>query len=265
MPSTIRRQFERLFEFEASLARRWAAAAHRRLFLVQWGMGREPEHFDHSIDLFYRLPIEGASFWLERGVFGSLAMKGGDTLELACGDGFNAKHFYAGKSRRVVAVDFDPAAIRTARRKNPAANVTYMLADIREGLPVGGFANVVWDAAIEHFTQKEIRSVLCQIKTRLTPDGILSGYTIVAPQDGSKMHTDHEYEFADTADLERFLTPHFRNVRVFETECSERRNLYWWASDGAIPFSQGWQQDDMRCAMPMTRKNSADHLSQACD
>lgn len=236
-----KRIFEEIFAAEAYLARRWVASSHKRLFMAQWGLKPEPEHFDHSIDLFYRLPVEGASFWLERGVFGSLAMKGGDTLELACGDGFNAKHFYAAKSARVIAVDFDPAAIRTAMRKNPAANVIYLLADIREGLPMGSFSNVVWDAAIEHFTPEEIHSILRRVKERLMPDGVFSGYTLRALPNGRRSHPDHEYEFVDPADLERFLTPHFRNVRVFETDCSERQNLYWWASDGPIPFSEDWQ------------------------
>ncbi len=41
-------------------------------------------------------------------------------------------------------------------------------------------------------------------------------------------------------DLKRFLTPHFKNVRVFETIYPERHNLYFWASDAVIPFASDW-------------------------
>jgi SAM-dependent methyltransferase len=173
--------------------------------------------------------------WLERGVFGALALKGGDVLELACGDGFNARNFYSLRSRRVISCDFDP----TARRKNAAPNVEFMQADIRNAMPKGTFDNIVWDAAIEHFTPNEIASIMCDIKARLVPDGVLSGYTIVERAGGKQLHT-HEYEFQDMADLHRFLAPHFTNVKVFETFYPTRHNLYFWASDGTIPFAAEW-------------------------
>jgi hypothetical protein len=43
------------------------------------------------------------------------------------------------------------------------------------------------------------------------------------------------------ADLKRFFTPHFKNVTVFETIFPERHNLYFWVSDGIIPFSDEWE------------------------
>jgi 2-polyprenyl-3-methyl-5-hydroxy-6-metoxy-1,4-benzoquinol methylase len=180
------------------------------------------------------------SLWLERGVYGSLALKGGRLLELSCGDGFNAKHFYAHRSKEVVACDFDPTAIRTARRKNHAPNISYVLADIRTRMPAGQFANITWDAAIEHFTPEEIAAIMRNIKERLTGDGILSGYTLVESASGVKALHQHEHEFKDMRDLQRFLAPHFRNVRIFETIYPSRHNLYFWASDAAIPFSADW-------------------------
>ena len=229
-----------LAELEAGVARRWTASAHRRLMKIQWSISPQPEHFDHHIDLFYQWLATRSAFWLERGAFGSLALKGGEVLELACGDGFNARNFYSLRSRSVVACDFDPAAIRTARRKNAAPNVRFELADIRSAMPPGVFANVVWDAAIEHFTPAEIAGIMRAIKARLTPDGILSGYTIVEQASGQKMLSHHEYEFKGKEDLRSFLTPHFRNVSVFETVYPTRRNLYFWASDGEVPFGPGW-------------------------
>jgi SAM-dependent methyltransferase len=236
----IKPVLERLLYWEASIARWWVANVHYRLFLVQWVLPPQPEHFDHHIDLYFQWLTSRNALWLERGVYGSLALQGGDVLELACGDGFNARNFYSLRSRKVVACDFDQAAIDKARRKNRHPNVQYVLADIRTDMPLGTFQNVVWDAAIEHFTPEEIDGVLKTIKERLAENGLLSGYTIVEDASGNKALTHHEYEFKDKMDLLRFLEPYFDNVTVFETIYPSRHNLYFWASDGVLPFGDGW-------------------------
>ncbi len=234
---------EMLAQIEARLAAGWAAGAHRRLKAVQWGLPPQPEHFDHHIDLYYQWGAARRGWWLERGVFGSLALRsGGRLLELACGDGFNARYFYSACCTSVVACDFDPRAIATARRKNAATNISYVLADIRTAMPAGVFDNIVWDAAIEHFTPAEIAALMQAIRTRLGSGGVLSGYTIVERADGVKSLSHHEYEFKDKTDLLRFFTPHFANVTVFETVYPERHNLYFWASDGTLPFHSQWPQ-----------------------
>jgi len=209
---------------------------------IQWSLPPQPEFFDHNIDLFYLWLAKRNSLWLERGVFGSLALRERRVLELACGDGFNARNFYSLRSEHIIACDFDPKAIKTARGKNGASNIEYLLADIRTEMPGGKFENVIWDAAIEHFTPDEIMKILDDIKSRLTDDGILSGYTIVERADREKSLSHHEYEFKSKEDLLRFLTPHFRNVMVFETEYPERHNLYFWATDGILPFSPSWSK-----------------------
>lgn len=239
--SLPKRFLEWVFDLEANIAKRWVSSAHKRLMFAQWGVQPAPEWFDHSIDLYYQWPKTANSLWLERGVFGSLALKGGKLLELSCGDGFNAKHFYAHRSREVIACDFDPTAIKAATQKNCADNISFVLADIRDQMPIGEFENIVWDAAIEHFTPEEIESIMLNIKDRLTVDGVLSGYTIVERGDGKKHIHQHEYEFKDMNDLKRFLTPHFKNVRVFETIYPSRHNLYFWASDSTIPFDLDWK------------------------
>ena len=172
--------------------------------------------------------------------FWKLGFKGGGVLELACGDGFNARNFYSIHSKNVVACDFDPTAIRTAKKKNKAKNVEFILCDIRSDMPNGKFENIVWDAALEHFTENEIGKILKNIKDRLTDDGVLSGYTIVEKQDGSKSLDQHEYEFKNKEDLLRFFTPHFNNVTIFETLYPSRHNLYFWASNWTLPFRNNW-------------------------
>ena len=232
---------EALFSLEARLAERWAAGANHRLFLAQWGILPVPEFFEHKIGLYWLWKAKRSPHWVERGVFSLLSMKPGcKALELCCGDGFNAHYFYSARVGSMLSVDFDPKAIAYARRNFRAENISYELADIRTQMPEGTFDNIVWDAAIEHFTEEEIASIMANIKRRLTPNGILSGFTIVERSDGKKMLPHHEYEFKSKDDLARFFVPHFRNVKVFETIYADRHNLYFWASDGPIPFSEGW-------------------------
>ncbi len=231
--------FESIIEIECAVAQRWVSGAHRHLLKVQWGLPPQPENFDHHIDLYYLWLESRNSLWLERGVFGSLTLRGGAVLELACGDGFNAKNFYSLRSSHVIACDFDPKAIRTAKKKNHAPNLEFILADIRTDMPEGKFENIVWDAAIEYFTPVEIAKILDDIKSRLQKNGILSGYTIVERSEGKSL-SHHEYEFKNKEDLMSFLSPHFDNVTVFETVYPSRHNLYFWASDGVLPFNYDW-------------------------
>ncbi len=230
-----------IFEMEAARSKRWISSAHKRLMDVQ-SRPPTPEFFDHHIDLFYQWQHTKNPLWLERGIFGGLALKGGDVLELACGDGFNTRNFYSLRSKSIIACDFDKKALRTAKKKNSADNIRFVEADIRTQMPAGKFQNVVWDAAIEHFTVEEIQSILKNIKSRLTSDGILSGYTLVEKEDGEKHLHQHEYEFKDMADLHRLLQPHFKNVKIFETKYPSRHNLYFWASEATVPFDMNWEQ-----------------------
>src|SRR5262249_20398480 len=79
---------EAIFGFESNVAAAWASSAHKRLFYSQWRIAPTPVWFDHTIDQYYQWRHTRNSFWLERGVFGSLALKRGRLLELSCGDGF---------------------------------------------------------------------------------------------------------------------------------------------------------------------------------
>jgi SAM-dependent methyltransferase len=231
-----------LSRIETAIARAWVSAAYRRQLLVQWYLPPEPESFEHHIDLYYQWLATRDSMWVERGVYSSLALRGGDVLEIACGDGFNARNFYSARSRRVIACDIDPAAIAFARSRNSAPNVDFRVLDVRQALPEGPFGNVVWDAAIEHFTESEILGIFARIKERLVPDGILSGYTIVERDDGQKHLSHHEHEFESKEHLGRLLARAFANVLVFETVSPSRHNLYFYASEGRLPFSAGWPQ-----------------------
>lgn len=231
----------------ARISQKLAAVIHHQLMFAEWCVDN-PEFFDHDIDLYYQWGKEGRAYWLERGIYNILALQMFEkptVVELCCGEGFNTKYFYSKVADRIWACDFDKEAIKGARKKYLMHNIEFEVADIREQIPVnlGGneITNIIWDAAIEHFTPEEIHKIMSTIKMRLgDAKGILSGYTIVEKCDGKSLE-QHEYEFKNKEDLERFLTPYFENIIVFETIYDDRHNLYFWASDGKIPFSTGWK------------------------
>jgi SAM-dependent methyltransferase len=218
-----------------------ASGAHHFQFLVEWGVDN-PEYFDHYLDQFYSWRKTRNSLPWERGVYSGFALhattvdgKKPTVLDLCCGDGFLSYHFYSLVAESVVGVDFDPKAIKFANRRNRAENLSYILGDIRTDIPEGTFNNIVWDAAIEHFTETETQALMATIKSRLATDGILSGYTILEGDGGAHHLHQHEYEFHDKEDLARFLTPHFKHVQVFETTFPNRTNLYFYATDDKLP------------------------------
>ena len=223
---------------------RWTVQqTHRLQMWVEWRF-LSPEWMNHFADQFFQWRKHRVSFWLERGIFGSLALglkKNPKVLELCCGDGFNTYHFYSKLSDRIIALDFDKRAINHARKNNNFSNIEYRIADIRHQFPEGKFDNIMWDAAIEHFTESEISDLMTRIKNALSSHGVLSGYTLVEKDDGEKHLHQHEYEFKSKNDLYRFISPHFKKVKVFETFSKERHNLYFFATqEGVLPFDSDW-------------------------
>lgn len=226
----------------ANLARVLSYYSHKIQFRYEWNTEPLPEWFDHFTDQHYLFRESKNPLWAERGIFNLLAMKQGATvLELCCGDGFNTYHCYSLRSNNIIAVDFDSTAIKHAIKYNQAKNIQFLLRDIRNEMPEGKFDNIIWDAAIEHFTSDEINMIMKSIKNRMNKEGILSGYTIQERQ-GGKGLVYHEYEFKSKEDLLRFFTPYFNNVKVFETIYPERHNLYFFASDNIIPFDERWER-----------------------
>ncbi len=216
---------------------------HQLQFVIEWRIDN-PEYFEHQMDLNYMWHKNRNAYPMERGVFSAFALSNdplnlGSTLDLCCGDGFYSYYFYSKRSDHIVAVDFDTEAIKFARNNYAEArNIDFLCADIRSNFPERKFNNVIWDAAIEHFTELEIEVLMGKIKNALISNGTLSGYTIVEPKHGGKLLHQHEYEFHNKNDLERFLTPYFKNIQVFSTSYPDRTNLYFYASDSHLPFEK---------------------------
>jgi SAM-dependent methyltransferase len=222
--------------------RKLASFSHNLQMQYEWHTAPQPEWFDHYCDQYYQFRKDQNPLWTERGVFGLLGIEqGANVLELCCGDGYNSYHFYSTRAGKITSVDFDKDAIGHAQKYNQAANVEFRVADIRYAMPEGKFDNIVWDAAIEHFTEEEIAKIMGDMKTRLKPSGILTGYTIVELPTGQKSLSHHEREFKSKEDLKTFFEPHFKNVKVFETIYPSRHNLYFYASDDVLPFDKEWQ------------------------
>src|SRR5260370_18304873 len=132
--------------------RRLSAFTHFAQFAVQWGIRPTPEWFDHYLDQHWQWSAKNNSLWVERGVFSRLVMKqNSKVLEICCGDGFNARHFYSSRASSIIPIDFDKDAIPHARRYNLVQNISYLQQDIRDGLPTGPFDTMVSNPAIYHF------------------------------------------------------------------------------------------------------------------
>lgn len=232
----------RFFKSLSHCSRRFAAFAHSVQQRYEWNTPPQPEWFDHYCDQFHAFHKTRNPLWVERGTFGLLAIQqGAKVLELCCGDGFNAYHFYSIRCASIISVDFDKDAIPHAKKYNQANNVEFRQCDIRTAMPEGSFDNVIWDAAIEHFTVEEIDQIMRNIKVRLKPGGVVTGYTLKERSDGQLSLTHHEREFTSKEDLKSFFTPHFRNVKIFETIYPSRHNFYFYASDGVLPFDPEWE------------------------
>jgi SAM-dependent methyltransferase len=225
--------------------RRLAALGHHFQYIYEWRlMAHPPEWFDHHIDLYWKWHVtRNATSW-ERGIFGLLAMRQGcRVLDLCCGTGFFAYYFYSGRASSVVAMDYSAAAIAQAKRNFQAPNIEYRQGDIRTDLPDGPFDNAALNAALEYFTPQEVGTLLDDIKARLTPNGILSGNSIVARKSGLA-HPAQKQEFFSREELAALLKRHFAHVVILKTTfidpSMDRTNLYFFASEGPIPLAPGW-------------------------
>lgn len=217
--------------------RRISAATHYLQYVLDWGIRPVPGWFDHHLDLQYLWHKTRTPLSWERGIFNLLAIReGAKLLELCCGDGFNAYYFYSIRAGSVFAVDLDAEAIRSANRYYVAPNLRYEIADIRTQMPDELFDNIVWDASLEYFNEEEIERLMRSIKARLGSNGVLSGYSIIQ----NYCHDEHKYIFKSKSDLLNFLQPYFKNVKIFETQYPSRHNLYFYASEGGLPFDDEW-------------------------
>lgn len=227
----------KFYNFATSQTRKIAFYFHKKQFEFDWGAKEQPRWFNHYTDLYYKFRETRNPLWLERGVFSSLAIPlDSKILELCCGDGFNTFHFYSNRASSIYAVDFDLSALDFAKKYNQNSKIEYQFCDITKSLPNDKFNNIVWDASIEQFTEEQVLLILNNIKEIMLDGAILSGYTAQGVKGSSTKLSHNRREFDSKSDLENFLKLVFKNVRVFETFYSDRTNLYFYASEGRVPF-----------------------------
>ncbi|MGI8707380.1 MAG: class I SAM-dependent methyltransferase [Actinomycetota bacterium] len=225
------------------LLRRLVVVTHMAEHVAQWKIPPEPDWANHHHDVYWAWQTRGKSFFVERGIFNLLVIGHGATvLDICCGDGFNSRYFYAERAASVLAVDINADAIRYARRFNAASNVVHRQLDILSEFPSGRFSNVVWDAAIEHFSHEEAVAVLENAKAALTERGVVSGYTLIEQASPSgEYFQHHDQVFRRKGDLLNLVAQVFSNVAVLETQHPTRTNLYFWASENPnrLPVTTG--------------------------
>lgn len=238
----------------ARFSRWYAARTHEALFAVQWGVPPTPEWFDHDIDAYFTNHAGADDLAAQRGVFSRIALESAHrdreaagiegefrVLDLCVGDGSTPARYLTQRSDTTVGVDFDPEAVGHARARYSNTGVEYTLGDIRDSLPEGPWDLIVWDAAIEHFTMDETRSILQRMKGGLRPWGRLCGYTLKAAETGSHLE-HHEHEYASAEELGEIIHEVFDHVSVFEILSAERVNWYFTASvEGVSPVQFAFQ------------------------
>jgi SAM-dependent methyltransferase len=204
--------------------------------LRQWGgAGRTPpQWFDHRADL-YRFSELRTPLWLERGVFSrEVMLPGCRVLDLCCGDGFYAYHFYSEVATHIHAIDRDPVAIAHARRWHNHPRISYSVLDVlAEQFPGNRYDVIVWDGALEYFSEPELHSVLGRcVDAMQQPAAVLCGYAIMADRANRPegRHPAQKHWFGSAQELKQLLLKFFPHVGVIETEYPARHNLYFRAA-----------------------------------
>lgn len=214
-----------------------AAFTHKAQYAVEFGVDPNPDWFDHHIDQHYKWTATQNPHAWERGIYNLLAMRPrARVLELCSGDGFNAHHFYAAGADSIVGLDFDAGAVAHANRRYGSDRISFVHGDIREVMPAGPFDNIVWDAALCQFDRRELAALMLKVRSRLAAGGIFSGH--VGYEIGQTQPTFHTFDSLESiADV---LSGAFSNIRVFKTSYDRRLNLYFYASEGVVPFDPEW-------------------------
>lgn len=239
---------QRIISELCSVMSKYTSSAYQLKKDVDWSHPN-PEWFDHKCDQHFQFSAHRSSHWLERGVFSGMILHPTyNVLELCSGDGFNAYHFYSNRCNSIHCIDFDKDAHKHAvENYGKLPNVTFVFGDIRTDIPEKKFDAIIWDAAIEHFTEEEISSVMKTIKGAMNKGAVLSGHTIKENNSAHKQLSQHEREFTSKEDLAQFFEPYFKNVFVFETIHPDRHNYYFYASDYSLPFDCEWKNGLWSC------------------
>ena len=224
----------------AEISRLLAYNAHSLKLLCDFQIPPATIYTDHCLNQFFLMSVTKRTWWVEGPAFCGLAIKQGSrVLELGCGTGYYTDVFYSPFASEVVAIDIDPRAIETARRLHAGKNIRYEIMDFREQLPEGPFDAVVWTPTIFAYSPGDIDKTMQALRKVMAPDASLCGFTCVEVDQAGPGVLWH-----DLKSLAERLKRYFANVRAFERAHSTiqppRNELFFFASDGTLPFDPEW-------------------------
>jgi SAM-dependent methyltransferase len=236
--------------FFASISQTLNIFLHKLLMNIEWHRRPYPEWMDHDQDLNYQLPVHGKSFFLERGslpkILASSIIKKKkiNLLDLCSGDGFYSQYFFGKVINKCVLIDRDKMALERARiRLNKLkfiekSKFNFYHADILNKNFSDEFSQnfdfkfdvVLFNAAIEHFTEQDLEKIFIYIKSNINTESVVFGYTLVEKNNEDSF--DHHLQFfSNLDDLNSKINKFFINVKCFESIDADRHNLYFIASD----------------------------------
>ncbi|MBI5151389.1 MAG: class I SAM-dependent methyltransferase [Candidatus Pacebacteria bacterium] len=188
--------------------------------------------YDHRFD-FLRGPSNW--YWTERGVLGNYHIPfDGEVLDLCCGDGTFSGLFYSTRAKHVDALDIDPEAIQTAKSVYAKPNVSYQVQDVLRGsYPKKFYDTILLFVAIEHFSVEHGRDLLKKIGAHLQNDqSTFIGSTVLFEKRGGH-NFEHDNEFLSEKQVKDFLTPYFKEVRLWISSWPKGRQECYFVCRGA--------------------------------
>jgi SAM-dependent methyltransferase len=236
------RDFYAAVEKLSQVSRNIAYGTHNLKALCDFGIPPATLFTDHFINQFSNMSALKRTWWIEGPAFVGLAIRpGARILELGCGTGYYTEVFFSPFAADIVAIDIDRRAIETARRLHQAKNIRYEVMDFRKELPDGRFDLVVWSPTIVAYTPEDVHRLMGMLRDRMLEGALLCGWTAVEVDHGGP-----EILWHNMHSLAKRLNSHFKNVRAFErvhtTMQPPRHCLYFYASDGSLPFDAEWPQ-----------------------
>ncbi len=207
-----------------------------------YGEGSIRLYNDPDINVFYRWSQNGHITWAEQSTFNIQALlmfEHRSVLELCCGNGWYYRNFYSKLNNiSYIGCDLSEEAISEANKKTIKCNsdVSFFVADICTDMALmnDSLTNVFWFSSMCMFTKEQRRKILLDISKKLKEkNGILSGSCEI------KSFNEEQWIyyiglFEDENELRSELGQFFYNI--FITKISDKKTLYFMASDGNLPF-----------------------------